>query len=276
MTIEKAVIPAAGYGTRARPLSKAVPKELFPVDEYDRPVIHYVVKEALDAGIDKIGIITRDEKKIRKYFEEDMNKEKLRQKGERELLKDVEKVEDMGKHIEYIEQKEQEGLGHAVLQAKDFVKGDDFAVLFGDSFFNVYEEENPLKDMIELYEELDGASIVGAEIYEGEEASSHGMMEVEKIREGLYDILDLEEKPKDWRKYSNKGTSCRDILTSGIMETLEETEYGKGNELQLTDAIANNIKENGEKAYAYVLPYQRYHVSRRGDRFEAEKSISGL
>ncbi|MFP4117209.1 MAG: UTP--glucose-1-phosphate uridylyltransferase [Candidatus Aenigmatarchaeota archaeon] len=276
MPVKKAVIPAAGYGTRSRPLSKAVPKELFPVDEEDRPVIHYVVKEALDADIEEIGIITREGKGIREYFEEDKRKEKMNNKGLDDLLEDMKELEEMGGHIKYIPQEEQKGLGHAVQQAEDFVGGDDFAILFGDSFFDVYRGENPLKDMIEVYDDYNGSTVIAAQRYEGDEVSSHGMMDVEQVEGDIYEVFDAIEKPDVGEEPSNIGTSCRYIISSKVFESLEEIGRGAENELQLTDAMVHNIKEKGERTYAYVLPYKRYHVSNRGDRFQAEKDLTGL
>lgn len=271
MPVKKAVIPAAGKGTRLLPLTKSTPKEMLPVG--DKPVIRYVVEEALGAGIEEILIITGERgDMIKDYFSPYEDKEQLREDGKYEELEAVEEIEELGEHIQYKRQHEQEGLGHAVLQAEDFVGEDDFAILFGDSFFR--PGENLLKDMIEVYEDYNGANVVAAREYPKEELNEHGIMEVEYVDEGVYEIKNAVEKPPIDEAPSNIGTGSRYVISSEVFESLKEIEKGTDNELQLTDAMVDNLKKEGERTLAYISPYKRYHMSYPNDFVETFKEFS--
>lgn len=263
MPVKKAVIPAAGFGTRLLPLTKSIPKEMLLVDE--KPVIQHVVEEALNAGIEDILIITGEgEEYIKKHFGPYEHKDRLVNDGKYRQLEAVEEIERLGEHIQYRRQEEQKGLGDAVMQAEDFVDGEDFAILFGDSFFRY--GDNLLEDMVDVYEEY-GANVAGATEYREEELSSHGILDVKEVDKdrGIYEIRYAVEKPHPDDAPSNIGISSRYIISSEIFDSLREIDPDETKGSYFTDAVVNNLEKEGERTLAYISPYKRYHMTRPRD-----------
>jgi UTP--glucose-1-phosphate uridylyltransferase len=256
MTVRKAVFPAAGLGTRFLPATKAQPKEMLPL--VDKPIIQYGVEEALAAGCDQIIIITgRGKQAIEDHFDVSYELEKmLEEKKKTDLLQIVRQISDMI-HVAYVRQKEALGLGHAVLTAKELVGPEPFAVLLAD---DVIDAEVPcLKQMMKVFEETQG-SVIATQIVEGEAISAYGVLKV-KPADGrfggrLFEVEDMVEKPKLQDAPSNLAIIGRYILTPTIFETLAETQFGTGNELQLTDGMRLLLKR--EKMFAFVYEGKRH------------------
>lgn len=244
--IRKAVIPAAGFGTRFLPATKAQPKEMLPI--VDTPAIQYIVKEALDSGIEEILIITgRNKRAIEDHFDSSVELEALLQmQGKNKQLAMVKDLADIKVH--FIRQKAPRGLGDAVLCAKAFIGDEPFAVLLGDDI--VYNLENPcLQQLIDCYEEYPGI-ILGAQFVPDDKVSSYGIVSGEALADNLYRVNGLVEKPNIEDAPSNLAVLGRYILTPDIFEILEHTNPGKGNEVQLTDALA------ASKTDTYALAYE--------------------
>ncbi|HZQ67063.1 MAG TPA: UTP--glucose-1-phosphate uridylyltransferase GalU [Terriglobales bacterium] len=256
MTVRKAVFPAAGLGTRFLPATKAQPKEMLPL--VDKPIIQYGVEEALAAGCDQIIIITgRGKQAIEDHFDVSYELEKmLEEKKKTDLLQIVRQISDMI-HVAYVRQKEALGLGHAVLTAKELVGPEPFAVLLAD---DVIDAEVPcLKQMMQVFEETQ-SSVIATQIVEGEAISAYGVLKV-KPADGrfggrLFEVEDMVEKPKLQDAPSNLAIIGRYILTPTIFETLSQTQFGTGNELQLTDGMRLLLKR--EKMYAFVYEGKRH------------------
>jgi UTP--glucose-1-phosphate uridylyltransferase len=256
MTVRKAVFPAAGLGTRFLPATKAQPKEMLPL--VDKPIIQYGVEEALAAGCDQIIIITgRGKQAIEDHFDVSYELEKmLEEKKKTDLLQIVRQISDMI-HVAYVRQKEALGLGHAVLTAKELVGPEPFAVLLAD---DVIDAEVPcLKQMMQVFEETQG-SVIATQMVDGEAISAYGVLKV-KPADGrfggrLFEIENMVEKPKLQDAPSNLAIIGRYILTPTIFETLAETQFGTGNELQLTDGMKLLLKR--EKMYAFVYDGKRH------------------
>jgi len=256
MTVRKAVFPAAGLGTRFLPATKAQPKEMLPL--VDKPIIQYGVEEALQAGCDQIIIITgRGKQAIEDHFDVSYELEKmLEEKKKTDLLQIVRGISDMI-HVEYVRQKEALGLGHAVLTAKELVGPEPFAVLLAD---DVIDAPVPcLKQMMRVFEETQ-SSVIATQIVEGEAISAYGVLKV-KPADGrfggrLFEVEDMVEKPKLQDAPSNLAIIGRYILTPTIFETLSQTQFGTGNELQLTDGMRLLLKR--EKMYAFVYEGKRH------------------
>ena len=232
--IRKAVIPAAGFGTRFLPATKAQPKEMLPI--VDTPAIQYIVKEALDSGIEEILIITgRNKRAIEDHFDSSVELELLLQsQGKNKQLAMIKDLADIKVH--FIRQKAPRGLGDAVLCAKAFIGDEPFAVLLGDDI--VYNPENPcLKQLIECYNEHPGI-ILGAQFVPEDKVSSYGIVSGEALADNLYRVHNLVEKPKQEDAPSRLAVLGRYILTPDIFNILENTKPGVGNEVQLTDALA--------------------------------------
>lgn len=253
--IRKAVIPAAGFGTRFLPATKATPKEMLPI--VDTPAIQLIVEEALDSGIEEILIITgRNKRAIEDHFDTSVELEHLLQmQGKKKQLAMVKRLADV--KIHYIRQKAPRGLGDAVLCAKAFIGDEPFAVLLGDDI--VYNPERPcLRQLMDCYEEHPGI-ILGAQFVPQEKVSSYGIVSGEAIADNLYRVEGLVEKPQVEMAPSNLAVLGRYILTPDIFEILETTKPGVGNEIQLTDALA----ASEEPTYALAYDGIRYDT---GDR----------
>ena len=244
-SIRKAVIPAAGFGTRFLPATKAQPKEMLPI--VDTPAIQYIVKEALDSGIEEILIITgRSKRAIEDHFDSSVELEELLQKqGKNKQLAMVKDLADIKVH--FIRQKSPRGLGDAVLCAKAFIGDEPFAVLLGDDI--VYNPEKPcLQQLMECYETHPGI-ILGAQFVPNDKVSSYGIVSGEPLADNLYRVNGLVEKPSVDKAPSNLAVLGRYILTPDIFDILENTKPGVGNEVQLTDALA------ASKTDTYALAY---------------------
>lgn len=245
-SIRKAVIPAAGFGTRFLPATKAQPKEMLPI--VDTPAIQYIVKEALDSGIEEILIITgRSKRAIEDHFDSSVELEELLQKqGKNKQLAMVKDLADI--KIHFIRQKSPRGLGDAVLCAKAFIGDEPFAVLLGDDI--VYNPEKPcLQQLMDCYEQHPGI-ILGAQFVPNEKVSSYGIVSGEPLADNLYRVYGLVEKPSVDKAPSNLAVLGRYILTPDIFDILENTKPGVGNEVQLTDALA------ASKTDTYALAYE--------------------
>jgi UTP--glucose-1-phosphate uridylyltransferase len=252
--VKKAIIPAAGLGTRFLPATKAQPKEMLPI--VDKPTIQYIVEEAVNSGIEDILIITgRNKRAIEDHFDKSFELEvTLEQKGKHELLKIVKDISEMV-NIHYIRQKEANGLGHAIHCAKAFIKDEPFAVLLGDDI--VFSEKPCLLQLMEQYETYQ-STILGVQMVLPEDVDKYGIVSGEKISDNLYLVDDLIEKPDKENAPTNVAILGRYIITPGIFEILEHTKPGAGGEIQLTDALKELAQK--EKMYAYEFQGERYDV----------------
>lgn len=254
MKVRKAIIPAAGLGTRFLPATKAQPKEMLPI--VDKPTIQYIIEEAVASGIEEILIITgRNKKSIEDHFDKSVELEmELEKAGKREMLDLVKGISDMV-DIHYIRQKEPRGLGHAINCAKSFVGNEPFAVMLGD---DVVESEVPcLKQLINCFNEYK-TTILGVQTVAPENVDKYGIIDGIHIEDRVYKVKKLVEKPAVEEAPSNIAILGRYIITPQIFEILENTKPGKGNEIQLTDALETLIKH--EAMYAYNFEGRRYDV----------------
>ncbi|USK26523.1 UTP--glucose-1-phosphate uridylyltransferase GalU [Bacillus sp. CMF21] len=257
MKVKKAIIPAAGLGTRFLPATKAMPKEMLPI--VDKPTIQYIVEEAVESGIEDIIIVTgKGKRAIEDHFDNSFELEQnLLEKGKLELLNEVQKSSKLV-DIHYIRQKEPKGLGHAIWCARKFIGNEPFAVLLGDDI--VAAEKPCLKQMIEQYERYN-ASIIGVQHVSDEEVSRYGIVDGVKISDRFYNVNHLVEKPKMEEAPSNLAILGRYILSPRIFDLLNNQKPGAGGEIQLTDAIAalNQI----EAVFAYDFEGIRYDVGEK-------------
>lgn len=233
MKITKAVIPAAGFGTRILPSTKSIPKEMFPV--VDKPAIHYIVEEAVKSGITDILIITnRGKEAIENYFDVSPELERLLLKtGKEKILEEISAISKMA-NIYFVRQKETKGLGHAISCAKSFVGSEPFAVLSGD---DIIKSKTPVcAQLISAYEEF-GKCVVAAHEMPKEEIHKYGSLKVENIKDNLFMCTDMVEKPQQSQVLSLYSILGRYILLPEIFDILEKTLPGAGGEIQLTDAL---------------------------------------
>lgn len=254
MKVRKAIIPAAGLGTRFLPATKAQPKEMLPI--VDKPSLQYIIEEAVNSGIEEILIITgRNKKSIEDHFDKSIELElELERNGKLELLEEVRNISDMV-NIHYIRQKEPKGLGHAIYCAKSFVCDEPFAVLLGD---DIVHNENPcLKQMIEIYNQY-RTTILGVQEVAKEEVYKYGIVDGKYIDDRVYKVKGLVEKPSVEDAPSNIAILGRYIINPAIFKILEHTKPGKGGEIQLTDALKELAKI--EPMYAYNFIGKRYDV----------------
>mgnify|MGYP000931448416 FL=1 len=263
MKVRKAIIPAAGLGTRFLPATKAQPKEMLPI--VDKPILQYIIEEAVSSGIEEILIITgRNKKSIEDHFDKSIELElELEKKGKLDLLEKVRKISDMVS-IYYIRQKEPKGLGHAILCAKSFIGNEPFAVLLGDDI--VYSKKPCLKQMIEVYDEYK-TTILGVQEVDSNDVDKYGIVDGKPIENRIYKIKDLVEKPAVADSPSNIAILGRYILNPDIFEILEHTKPGKGEEIQLTDALKELVQR--EAMYAYVFEGRRYDAGDKEGYLEA-------
>ena len=253
--IRKAIIPAAGLGTRFLPATKAQPKEMLPI--VDKPTIQYIVEEAIASGIEEILIITgRNKKSIEDHFDKSVELEmELEKHNKNELLELVQDISEMV-DIHYIRQKEPKGLGHAIKCAKTFVGDEPFAILLGDDI--VYNPEKPcLKQLMDCYNEYK-TSILGVQTVPEEDVNKYGIVDGIQIEDRVSKVKGLIEKPSIEEAPSNIAILGRYIVTPRIFDILDNTAPGKGNEIQLTDALLQLLKE--EAMYAYNFEGRRYDV----------------
>jgi UTP--glucose-1-phosphate uridylyltransferase len=256
LRVRKAVFPAAGWGTRFLPATKAQPKEMLPL--VDKPVIQYGVEEAVAAGIEQVIIVTSSQKRpIEDHFDHSYELEHLLEsKGDIEMLRRVRQIGDMAQ-ISYVRQKEQLGLGHAVLMAKEMVGHEPFAVILSDDV--VVGDRPCIGQLIEAYRQTHGSVVAVMEVPH-DEVSRYGIIDPEPEPVGgderLYRVRGLVEKPAPENAPSNLAIIGRYVLTPKIFQVLEQTPRGTGGEIQLTDAI--NALMSEQDVYAYAFEGQRY------------------
>lgn len=253
--IRKAIIPAAGLGTRFLPATKAQPKEMLPI--VDKPTIQYIIEEAVASGIEEILIITgRNKKCIEDHFDKSVELEmELEKNNKNDLLELVRNISDMV-DIHYIRQKEPRGLGNAIRCAKTFVGDEPFAILLGDDV--VYNPEKPcLKQLIDCYDEYK-TTILGVQTVSENDVYKYGIVEGIVVEDRVCKVKGLVEKPSVEEAPSNTAILGRYIVTPRIFDILDNTKPGKGNEIQLTDALLSLMKE--EAMYAYNFEGRRYDV----------------
>ncbi|UAL46942.1 UTP--glucose-1-phosphate uridylyltransferase GalU [Sutcliffiella horikoshii] len=256
MKVRKAIIPAAGLGTRFLPATKAMPKEMLPI--VDKPTIQYIVEEAINAGIEDILIVTgKGKRAIEDHFDNSFELEQnLLSKGKVELLNEVQKPSNVDIH--YIRQKEPKGLGHAIWCARKFIGNEPFAVLLGD---DIVQSETPcLKQMIDQFDRF-SSSMLGVQSVKPDEVSRYGIVDGKEISNQLYTINALVEKPSMDEAPSNLAIMGRYILTPRIFDILQNQTPGAGGEIQLTDAIAT--LNQFEAVYAYEFEGKRYDVGEK-------------
>lgn len=264
--IRKAVIPAAGLGTRVLPATKAQPKEMLVI--VDKPALQYLVEELVAAGIEEILIITgRNKGSIENHFDYSYELEKtLEEKGKKDLLKIVNNISEMS-NIYYVRQKRPLGLGHAISCAEAFVGDEPFVVLLGDDIIYTDSEkgQKPVtKQLVDKYNELQGGTILGVQEVPHENVSKYGIIKpLKQIDEKTVAVEDFIEKPSVDEAPSNLAALGRYVLEPEIFSYLKRTKPGKGGEIQLTDAILA-MKNDGEKLYAYNFDGLRYDT---GDKF---------
>ena len=264
--IRKAVIPAAGLGTRVLPATKAQPKEMLVI--VDKPALQYLVEELVEAGIEEILIITgRNKVSIENHFDYSYELEKtLEEKGKKDLLRVVNHISELS-NIYYVRQKKPLGLGHAIACAEAFVGDEPFVVLLGDDIIYTDEKkgEKPVtKQLVEKYNELQGGTILGVQEVPHKNVSKYGIIKpLKQIDEKTVVVEDFIEKPSIEEAPSNLAALGRYVLEPEIFSYLKNTKPGKGGEIQLTDAILS-MKNNGDKLYAYNFDGLRYDT---GDKF---------
>ena len=254
MQVRKAVIPAAGLGTRFLPATKAQPKEMLPI--VDKPTLQFIIEEAVDSGIEEILIITgRNKTSIENHFDKSVELElALEKKGNTDLLEKVRKISNMA-DIHYIRQKEPLGLGHAIYCAKSFIGNEPFAVLLGDDI--VFSEKPCLKQLVEVYQEYK-TTVLGVQEVSKEDVNKYGIVNAKHIENRVYKVTDLVEKPTIEDAPSNIAILGRYIISPAIFEILEHTKQGRGGEIQLTDAL--KVLAKNEAMYAYNFEGRRYDV----------------
>ena len=253
-SVKKAIIPAAGLGTRFLPATKAQAKEMLPI--VDKPTLQYIIEEAIESGIEEIIIITgRNKKSIEDHFDRSVELElELEQKGKTAMLEMVQDISNMV-NIHYIRQKEPKGLGHAIHCAKSFIGDEPFAVLLGD---DIVDAETPcLKQMIDAYDEYK-TTVLGVQEVARENVDKYGILDVKHIEDRVYKVKDMVEKPSIEEAPSNIAILGRYIITPEIFNILENQAPGKGGEIQLTDALQTLATK--EAIYAYNFEGRRYDV----------------
>lgn len=261
--IKKAVIPAAGLGTRFLPATKAQPKEMLPI--IDTPTIQYVVQEAVDSGIEDILIISgKGKRAIEDHFDRNWELETLLQeKEDKKMYNEIRHIGDMA-NIHFIRQKEMNGLGDAIRYARCHVGNEPFAVLLGDSLVDtVIPATQQLIDIYEQYKQ----SVVAVEPVPHEKVSRYGIIGGDEVSERLLRITQMVEKPDVDKSPSNLAFSARYILTPSIFDALDSTTPGKNNEIQLTDAMSLLLQR--EAIYACVLEGKRYDIGSKMDYLKA-------
>ena len=262
--IRKALIPAAGLGTRFLPATKSMPKEMLPI--IDTPIIQFVVEEAINSGIEDIIIITgRGKRAIEDYFDTSPELENhLRQNEKYELLRKIKDISSLA-DIHYIRQKEPKGLGDAILKTEKHVGDEPFAVLLGD---DIIKGDVPcIKQLMNIHQKH-GSPVIAVE--EVKDVSKYGIIKGDEIDSSVYLIKDIIEKPGEQEAPSNIGAIGRYILTPEIFDCIKKTSPGKGNEIQLTDAIRMLLKEEKRDVYAYKFKGKRYDA---GDKLGYVKAI---
>jgi UTP--glucose-1-phosphate uridylyltransferase len=259
--VRKAVFPAAGLGTRFLPATKASPKEMLPL--VDKPLIQYVVEEAVASGIESVIIVTgRGKASIEDHFDVSFELEKLlEERGKHEELKAMREISEMAR-VSYVRQQEALGLGHAVLQARDLVGDQPFAVMLSD---DIIDSETPaLRQLLDVYEKYDAPVVAVFEV-EGEAISRFGVIDGQEVGNGVYRINDMVEKPAFNDAPSNLAIIGRYVLTPDIFDEIEKTKPGAIGEIQITDAMRSLLKKR---------PF--YAVRFQGTRYDAGDKLGFL
>ncbi len=257
LKVKKAIIPAAGRGTRFLPATKAQPKEMLPI--VDKPTIQYIVEEAIASGIEDIIIVTgRNKQAIEDHFDKSYElEEELKKKGDNGLLNLVQDISNLV-DIHYIRQKEPKGLGHAIYCARSFIGNEPFAVLLGD---DIVDSRVPcLKQLIDVYDKY-GTTVLGVQHVPDEDISRYGIVSCREIENRVFRVDDLVEKPEKENAPSNIAILGRYIISPDVFRHIENTAPGKGGEIQLTDALRSLMHE--EAMYAYDFEGKRYDVGNR-------------
>ncbi len=254
MNVRKAIIPAAGLGTRFLPATKAQPKEMLPI--VDKPTIQYIIEEAVEAGIQDIIVVTgRNKRSIEDHFDRSIELELELEKGDKQDMLDmVRGISEMA-NIHYIRQKEPRGLGHAILAAQHFIGDEPFAVLLGDDV--VISKQPCLGQMLDVFKEYQ-TSILGVQTVAHEVVNKYGIIAGKQVDDRVYKVNDMVEKPSVEEAPSNVAVLGRYIITPEIFRFLETQDAGKGGEIQLTDALKRLAKE--QAMYAYDFKGHRYDV----------------
>ncbi|MCX7621490.1 MAG: UTP--glucose-1-phosphate uridylyltransferase GalU [Acidimicrobiales bacterium] len=267
-TVTKAVIPAAGLGTRFLPATKAQPKEMLPV--VDKPAIQYVVEEAVRAGINDILIITgRGKRSLEDHFDRNFELEYyLERRGKLHDLGEIQALAELA-DIHYVRQGEPLGLGHAVSVARNHVGDNPFVVLLGDDIMD--HRSNVLEEMIATYEHY-GRSVIALKEFPIEEISAYGCVKPEPVTDSLVRILDIVEKPEPAAAPSNLAVMGRYVFTPEIFDRLEKVPPGVGGEIQLTDAIAALLAD--QTVYGYVFDEGRYDIGKKLDYLRATVELA--
>ena len=268
MSVRKAVVPAAGLGTRFLPATKAQPKEMLPV--VDRPAIQYVVEEAVRAGIDDILIITgRGKRSLEDHFDRSIELEaSLDAAGKLDELEEIRRLAELA-DIHYVRQGEALGLGHAVSVARKHVGDHPFAVMLGDDIMD--ERFRVLEQMITAYEQT-GSSIIAVKRFPIEEISSYGCVDADPLDGGLVRLRGIVEKPKPEDAPSDLGVVGRYVFTPEIFDALDRTKPGVGGEIQLTDAIAILLED--QPVHGFVFEHGRFDIGKKLDYLRATVELA--
>ncbi len=263
MKVRKAIIPAAGLGTRFLPATKAQPKEMLPI--VDKPTIQYIVEEAIASGIEEILIITgRNKRAIEDHFDKSVELElELQQKNKLELLSQIQDISNLV-DIHYVRQKEAKGLGHAIHCARAFVGNEPFAVLLGDDVVDSYVP--CLKQLIDIYNKYEG-TVLGVQRIKEEDTSKYGIISCHHIEDRFYRVTDMVEKPEISEAPSNIAVLGRYIIQPEIFDILAHTRPGANGEIQLTDAL--KVLASKQAVYAYEFEGKRYDVGSKLGFLEA-------
>jgi UTP--glucose-1-phosphate uridylyltransferase len=266
--VRKAVIPAAGLGTRFLPASKSSPKEMLPV--VDKPSIQYVVEEAVRAGITDILVITgRAKRAIEDHFDRNFELEYyLEQAGKHDLLKEVQASAELA-DIHYVRQRDPLGLGHAVSVARSHIGNEPFAVLLADDI--MIDDSTLLRAMLDVHDRY-GRSVVALQEVAPDEVSSYGCVEPDSLHEDLVEIRRIVEKPRPEEAPSNLAVMGRYVFTPEIFDALDRIQPGRGGELQLTDAIQLLLEE--QTVYGQRLKFGRYDVGHKVDFLRANIELA--
>ena len=262
MKVRKAVIPAAGFGTRFLPIAKASPKEMLPI--VDTPTIQYVVEEAASSGItDILMVIGKSKRAIEEHFYRNFELEyELREQGKLDLLEEIDRISHLA-NIHFIWQKELNGLGDAVRYARSYVGGEAFALLLGDTLIGTPDAQRPVtKQMIEVFERFQ-APVVALEEVEPDKVDRYGVIGGKEIEDGLFRLDRLIEKPKVEEAPSNLAIAGRYVFTSEIFDCIDQTPPGKNNEIQLTDAMARLLRDRA--MYGLRFQGKRYDIGNKLD-----------
>ena len=259
MKVRKAVIPAAGFGTRMLPASKSVPKEMLPI--YDKPTLHHIVKEVVDSGItDILIIISKDKGSIEDYFDVNFELEYELNKKSSEISREIHELSKMA-NIYTIRQKKKNGLGDAIKYAESFVGDEPFAILLGDDIiYNTSDELPCIKQMADIYEREE-TPVLGVQEVSWDDVDKYGIVNGVKTSDRITEVESLVEKPSREEATTNLAILGRYILTPDIFPILHETKPGKNNEIQLTDAL-NKLAEK-RKMIAYDFIGKRYDVGNK-------------